>query len=84
MDFCYYAGIVLDGTGNVINSGVIGRVGTSCAGQEYHEDTIELEKASGIFLKNVNAASCLGVLPLAVGTVNKRQEVRQEMSGFRK
>lgn len=53
LDFCYYAGIVLDGTGNVVNSGVLGRVATFYGGQEYNEDTIELEKASGIYIPNV-------------------------------
>lgn len=53
LDFCYYAGVVLDGTSNIIDTGVIGRVGTSYAGVEYNEDTIELKKCSAIYVNNV-------------------------------
>lgn len=52
LDFCYYSGIVLDGNGNTINSGVIGRTAVYYSGIEYNEDTIELEKAAAIYVKN--------------------------------
>ncbi len=53
LDFCYYSGVVLDGDGNTINSGVIGRTAVYYSGVEYNENTIELEKASAIYVKNV-------------------------------